>query len=612
MRPGSRGGVPSFGQQESSSGAPPSTGMRPGSGRKPPSTAQRLRTGVTPSGPGTQAAQGFAINAAINVMDRPVTGQGVMGMKGMTSSGGRLVEDTSYYVGLLRKKMNDITTETRKLKVEIDQQAKDAAQYSQLEKRYETLIKNKENLEGQLADYNLALDKTRSSTDPEDIKQMTLHLAEKNRQTGQELDRIFILRKQKEGEVLNCEDQIQSYYKQIQSRINDLEPGKLRAYNDLLAKQKDLFEKIHMIEAKTNEANVKIRHYESENKTSSFRKEYLSLEKAYQLLKKDLDSLIEELEIASLDPKEAHSKFVARVNDFKNLTKNVEDKITLQKEEIQSLKRTVEDLDNQANNKNTADNSKEDEGDANKYELLQKRDEEMTAFMDKFDDNRNSVLEEQQKAKDVIVALLEHIGRGIDEQSNMVTPEQYGDMEDNKTFKEKNLATAQKTMESLQVEKKKRERELELLKSSEPKLRQELQNVRESMLRMRTDMDAFQDLDTVRVTFNATKKQLAELKQVYVKRRDGMRQQVQALSVEHESLKKTLNSSDIAREVDDTEKRLKHYERSIFELKEFVETRKRETDFEIVKSSCLKLLDNWNTTLIKRNQMITRNAQAKW
>ena len=547
-------------------------------------------------------------------MDRPVTGQGVMGMKGMTSSGGRLVEDTSYYVGLLRKKMNDITTETRKLKGEIDQQAKDSAQYSQLEKRYETLIKNKENLEGQLADYNLALDKTRSSTDPEDISQMSLHLAEKNRQTGQELDRIFILRKQKEGEVLSCEDQIQSYYRQIQSRINDLEPGKLRAYNDLLARQKDLLEKIHMIEAKTNEANLKIRHYESENKTSSFRKEYLSLEKTYQLLKKDLDSVVEELEIASLEPKEAHSKFVARVNEFKNLTKNLEDKITMQKEEIQSLKRSVDDLDNQANNKNvnSNDNSKEDESDAKKYELLQKRDEEMTAFMDKFDDNRNSVLEEQQKAKDVVVALLEHIGRGIDEQSNMVTPEQYGDMEDNKTFKEKNLATAQKTMESLQVEKKKRERELELLKSSEPKLRQELSNVRESMLRMRADMDAFQDLDSVRSTFNATKKQLAELKQVYTKRRDGMRQQVQTLSVEHESLKKTLNSSDIAREIDDTEKRLKHYERSIFELKEFVETRRRETDFEIVKSSCLKLLDNWNSTLIKRNQMITRNAQAKW
>jgi hypothetical protein len=36
-----------------------------------------------------------------------------------------------------------------------------------LERRYETLIKSKEILEGELADYNLALDKTRTSTDPE-------------------------------------------------------------------------------------------------------------------------------------------------------------------------------------------------------------------------------------------------------------------------------------------------------------------------------------------------------------------------------------------------------------------------------------------------------------
>lgn len=83
------------------SSGPPGTGMRPGSGvstcvfpltlqfncflpikaRKAPGTGQRLRTGVAPSGPGTQAAQGIAINASVNLSDRPVTGQGVMGMK---------------------------------------------------------------------------------------------------------------------------------------------------------------------------------------------------------------------------------------------------------------------------------------------------------------------------------------------------------------------------------------------------------------------------------------------------------------------------------------------------------------------------------------------------
>ena len=145
-----------------SSGMPPGTGFssRPGSGmsRKPPGTG-RLRTGVAPSGPGTEAAQGVALSASISVLDRPVTGQGVMGMKTQGLGTGRLVEDNSYYIGLLRKKITDVGAETRKLRTEIDQQSKDNSSYTQLEKKYETLSKEKERLEGQLADYNLAMDK---------------------------------------------------------------------------------------------------------------------------------------------------------------------------------------------------------------------------------------------------------------------------------------------------------------------------------------------------------------------------------------------------------------------------------------------------------------------
>jgi hypothetical protein len=147
MRPGSRGMIGGVG------GAPPGTGIRPGSGMR---TALRTGQGefsfyptcamcyvlcagcyvlctmyyiksrvratrvhcvigtltpptstTSPSqvGAGTQAAGGVALNMSVNVTDRPMTGQGVMGMKSSAGSGGRLVEDTSYYVGLLRKKM---------------------------------------------------------------------------------------------------------------------------------------------------------------------------------------------------------------------------------------------------------------------------------------------------------------------------------------------------------------------------------------------------------------------------------------------------------------------------------------------------------------------------
>jgi hypothetical protein len=63
-----------------------------------------------------------------------------------------------------------------------------------------------------------------------------------------------------------------------------------------------------------------------------------------------------------------------------------------------------------------------------------------------------------------------------------------GEMEDQKTFKERNLATAQKTMESLLAEKRKRERDLDLLRISEPKLLKELTNLKENISRMHRDM----------------------------------------------------------------------------------------------------------------------------
>jgi hypothetical protein len=58
---------------------------------------------------------------------------------------------------------------------------------------------------------------------------------------------------------------------------------------------------------------------EEEEKGYSHRKEYVSLEKQLTTAKRNFDSLSEEYDIAMLDPKEAHTKFVARVNDHKQV-----------------------------------------------------------------------------------------------------------------------------------------------------------------------------------------------------------------------------------------------------------------------------------------------------
>lgn len=98
-----------------------------------------------------------------------------------------------------------------------------------------------------------------------------------------------------------------------------------------------------------------------------------------------------------------------------------------------------------------------------------------------------------------------------------------------------------------------------------------------------------------------------------MKRRDATRQQVQSLSAEHESLKKQLAGNEADKELEETEKRLRHYERcpslpplflpssdpslppslpddrTIFDLREFIESKTRETDYELAKGNCLRV-----------------------
>ena len=80
----------------------------------------------------------------------------------------------------MRNKNNDIATEINKMKTEVETINSDNATYLTLERKYETLIKDVRKFEGDLADYNLAQDKHRSETKPEDIEALFQHIKSQN------------------------------------------------------------------------------------------------------------------------------------------------------------------------------------------------------------------------------------------------------------------------------------------------------------------------------------------------------------------------------------------------------------------------------------------------
>ena len=137
---------------------------------------------------------------------------------------GRQIYDRNYYANLMKNKNNDIAQEVAKMKQEVDDINKDNATYLTLERKYETLIKEVRRYEGELADYNLALDKHRSDTKPDDIEALYQHIKNQNDKQRTHLDSLFSEKRDMENEVNSHEQQIQDINYANEARLNDLDP----------------------------------------------------------------------------------------------------------------------------------------------------------------------------------------------------------------------------------------------------------------------------------------------------------------------------------------------------------------------------------------------------
>uniref|UniRef100_A0A8C5QXL0 Intraflagellar transport 74 homolog n=1 Tax=Leptobrachium leishanense TaxID=445787 RepID=A0A8C5QXL0_9ANUR len=161
---------------------------RPPSGIRPPPTASRLPSGMplTTNRPGTRGGSfgPGVLSYQIKVADRPVTQQGLSGMKTGIKGPQRQILDKSYFLGLLRSKVSELTTEMSKLKKEIDNYNQENSVYLSYEKRAEALALDIKEHQGQLADYNMLVEKQNT---PPLHPQLTMS---KHRKNGAHYNRI--------------------------------------------------------------------------------------------------------------------------------------------------------------------------------------------------------------------------------------------------------------------------------------------------------------------------------------------------------------------------------------------------------------------------------------
>jgi len=150
----------------------------------------------------------------------------------------------------------------------------------------------------------------------------------------------------------------------------------------------------------------------------------------------------------------------------------------------------------------------------------------MTQFLEKFEQNKIDVMEDQKRTKETIVALLSHISSGIGTTDILPSQERLEEMKDEVSFKTKQLETSQQTMSRLQEQRVKRMAEMEKINSLDEKIGIELGQLNEKMGKMKTDMGNYDDIEGLRARATFTKEELEKLREKYTSRKGAIKQQV--------------------------------------------------------------------------------------
>ena len=144
------------------------------------------------------------------------------------------------------------------MKSEVEDINKDNTTYLTLERKYEALIKDVRKYEGELADYNLALDKYRSDTKPDDIEALYMHIKMQNDKQRSHLDNLFGEKRDMETEIQNTEQEIQQINYQNESKLNDLDPEQRNDYEKLKEENANLLQEINNSRNELEEVNSRL------------------------------------------------------------------------------------------------------------------------------------------------------------------------------------------------------------------------------------------------------------------------------------------------------------------------------------------------------------------
>lgn len=543
--------------------------------------------------PGTGAnAQGVGMVTNVEISARPVTQQGMSGMKTAGQGPGRQVADKSFFLNTLRQKIQEINAEMDKLQEEINQKQREGNEFAHLQRRYEAARRNAAERQVTLQDYNFA--KEKMEMDMEDISNAGKELQEVCDFRRKQVDEIFKERKSKEAEIRGLNSSLADLRKQALGRLEELGKDKVDHYNRLLNDNKEFLASAETQRRQLTDLTLTVNAQEDALKQDPLRKKGAQLTADKKMYEEQLRDLNEQEDDESLPFEEAKKRLLKKIKDDNEQIQDMENQKSSISNQIKEMKEKVHQVE--------ANLEASKGGRSEKHKELQQKDAEMSKYLDAYPEQKKKNVQDVLNSEKNIVTLLRHVSSEIGRTQALPSQGDVNQMKGDLAFKQTQFENAETTLQRVNLELNERKQDLERVEELERKMNQEMENLSSKMDEMREEIKIFEDVDSLKNRAEAEKRMYASKKKALKKRRDALKVALKVQADELEKKRKSPQEMEKITEVETLEKKLRAMEDNLFVMKEFVSEKGAETNVGPLRNEVLGLGYEINQMLIQMQQ----------
>ncbi|XRB15035.1 IFT74 protein [Pseudoscourfieldia marina] len=569
------GGGPGLGAGRDTSHLPASRQGRPGS------------RGALASRAGGMTMAGTAVGTEVNVEHRPVTQQGMAGLKTGAQGPGRQIQDRRFFLDELRAKKSDLGRVLEDLGEELDTHRAGREQFAALKKKHETVTKNVLDLQGQLADLNIVLDSVAQDTSSDVLERKQAELKDFNDVERKKIDVVYTERTAMEQRTRDTEAEIETHNRELEAKLSEMAPAKRREYNDLSGENAQLVTELDRLRTMAHEEAERVANMERALMADGRKQQALKLQDQLRELNEKKYKLDEEERSKNRSPEEQREELMNKIRADNQETERVEKECRSLVTKLKGLEKEVQSLRTSSDDAHDASETARE-----KYDAIVRQEAELTSFISNFDANRAGALQQIEQSEANIQHILEATSKSLN--LNLPTKKRLAQMQEELTYKAQMLDNAQSTHERLHKELDVRRAEMDKIGTLEEKIGVELESLSAKMSEMNSDIERFNDSHLLKREAEETKADLEREKISLAARKDALISAAKDRYTKFEAKRNQLQENEMYLTLEKGQQRLRTVEQEYFKVQEYIASKERETDFRPMLKDLEELVDKLN------------------